>query len=64
MSKWWERLGIGVSPTQGEQKMSVVGNEAWLKAQDITDARRLIESGKATGDNEMIETPFQVKAQV
>lgn len=53
---WWKRL-IGTEPelTKGELKLATNGAGSWKKAQDLTDARRLIASGKKTKDEEMVK---------
>lgn len=55
---WWENLGIKIKPTDEELKHNMAPGsnvEKFCASEEATDARRLIEIGTRTGDDEMVK---------
>lgn len=52
---WRSRGTERLEPTQGEAALASAGTEKWLENQEITDARRLIETGNRNNDPETVK---------
>jgi len=55
-ASWWNKL-LGKQPraTEGELKNACSGEDNWNHAQELTDARRLIDLGKRTNDQQTVK---------